>query len=220
MRRRNLDVQPVTPGGCEKGCEKPAGILVRTADWFVGARWRRRGEKVVRRHVAHGHRFSAPAGRPAFRRFAGTWSAVHGDELLRIGLTVGQVVQEYGSICESVTELVHALFHDATAQAVTEYERQRDQKAGGGGEPGCGSLSIERLRVYGDAAIQKAERISVAELIEEIEIVPTIEAKQHESQLSIDGARADRVEDECGGLPPGQGPGSVPAVRATVAPTG
>jgi len=65
-----------------------------------------------------------------------TSAALHGGELLRMGLTVGQVVQDYGSICQSVTELAdeHQVaisaeeFHtfnrcldDAIAQAVTAY---------------------------------------------------------------------------------------------------
>jgi hypothetical protein len=37
-----------------------------------------------------------------------------------------------------------------------------------------------------EAEIQKSERVSVAELIEEIEIVATIEAKEHNIQLSVD----------------------------------
>jgi hypothetical protein len=32
-------------------------------------------------------------------------AAIHGGELSRMGLTVGQVVQDYGSLCQSVTEL-------------------------------------------------------------------------------------------------------------------
>src|ERR1700733_7713546 len=32
-------------------------------------------------------------------------AGLHGGDLLRLGLTVGQVVHDYGSICQSVTEL-------------------------------------------------------------------------------------------------------------------
>ena len=72
----------------------------------------------------------------------GQTAAKHGDELLRRGFTVDQVVHDYGDLCQSVTEL--ALERDAPfttdefrtlnrcldngiADAVTEYSRQRDQ---------------------------------------------------------------------------------------------
>jgi signal transduction histidine kinase len=172
-------------------------------------------------------------------------AAEHGGELLRIGLTVGQVVQDYGSICQSVTELADDRhfaisadeFHtfnrcldDAIAQAVTTYEHQRDRTVGGQGAAHLAFLAHEmrnllstsmltfealsrgtvgihgttgalhrrtlrRMRVLIDrtlaevrleADIQKSERVSVAELIEEIEIVATIEAKEHNIQLSVD----------------------------------
>ena len=172
-------------------------------------------------------------------------AALHGGDLLRIGLTVGQVVQDYGSICQSVTELADDRnfvitadeFHtfnrcldDAIAQAVTTYEHQRDQTVGGPGmvhlaylahemrnllstsmltfeaiskgtvgvQGTTGTLhgrTLRRMRVLIDrtlaevrleAEIQTTERVSVAQLIEEVEIVATIEAKEHDIQLSID----------------------------------
>lgn len=176
--------------------------------------------------------------------------ALHGGELLRRGLTVGQVVQDYGSICQSVTEVAAQRgaeitvdeFHtfnrcldDATAQAVTEYERQRDRKVSGSDGTELGFLahemrnllttsmltfdaivrgtvglrgstssllgrSLRRMRVLIDrtladvrleAGIQKLDRVSIAELIEEIEIVATIEAKEHNIELSIDAGASD-----------------------------
>ena len=66
----------------------------------------------------------------------------HGDEMLRLGFTVGQVVHDYGDFCQSVTELAFECdaqitideFHsfnrcldDVTAHAVTEYGRLREQ---------------------------------------------------------------------------------------------
>jgi len=66
----------------------------------------------------------------------------HGNEMLRLGFTVGQVVHDYGDVCQAVTELAFDLdakitvdeFHtlnrcldDATADAVTEYARLREQ---------------------------------------------------------------------------------------------
>ncbi|HET6146307.1 MAG TPA: HAMP domain-containing sensor histidine kinase [Polyangia bacterium] len=70
---------------------------------------------------------------------------VRGGELLRIGLTVGQVVHDYGSICQSVTELAdersvaitadefqtfNRCLDDAIAEAVTTFEDQRDHGVG------------------------------------------------------------------------------------------
>lgn len=67
-------------------------------------------------------------------------AATHAGDLLRTGFTIGQVVHDYGDICQSVTELADELrvpitadeFHvfnrcldDATAEAVTEYTRLR-----------------------------------------------------------------------------------------------
>jgi nitrogen-specific signal transduction histidine kinase len=237
-----------------------------------------------------------------------TSAALHGESLLRIGLTVGQVVHDYGSICQSVTELADERnvsitaedFHtfnrcldDAIAQAVTSYEHQRDQTISAGpgivqfgflahemrnllttsmltydalvrGDVGVGGStgtllgrSLRRMRALVDrtlaevrleAGTQQAERVIIAELIQEIEVVATIEANDRDVQLSIDvgaydvAVQADHqilvsavanivqnafkftrphghikvrarttgervlidVEDECGGLPPGQ----------------
>jgi signal transduction histidine kinase len=66
----------------------------------------------------------------------------HGNEMLRLGFGVGQVVHDYGDVCQAITELAYELdaqitideFHtlnrcldDAIAQAVTEYTRLREQ---------------------------------------------------------------------------------------------
>jgi signal transduction histidine kinase len=71
----------------------------------------------------------------------GESAALHGGDLLRMGVTVGQVVQDYGSICQSVTELAderqanitaaefqifNSCLDDAIARAVTGHQRQRD----------------------------------------------------------------------------------------------
>jgi len=81
--------------------------------------------------------------------------ALHDGELVRIGLTVGRVVHDYGSICQSVTELAderhvaitadelqtfNRCLDQAIAQAVTEYEHQRDRTVGG--NPGAAHLSF------------------------------------------------------------------------------
>jgi|SRR5688572_22352244 len=70
-------------------------------------------------------------------------AASHGGELLRLGFTVGQVVHDYGDICQSVTELalerrvpittaefqvLNYCLDEAIADAVTEYGHQRDHR--------------------------------------------------------------------------------------------
>ena len=72
----------------------------------------------------------------------GSTAGKHGNELLRRGFTVDQVVHDYGDLCQAVTELAHEEnapisvdeFHtfnrcldNAIADAVTEFGRQRDQ---------------------------------------------------------------------------------------------
>ena len=64
-------------------------------------------------------------------------AALHAGDLLKQGFTVGQVVHDYGDVCQSVTELAEELgveiatseFHtlnrcldNVTADAVTEYD--------------------------------------------------------------------------------------------------
>jgi signal transduction histidine kinase len=91
--------------------------------------------------------------RDAGLREVETSASLRGGDLWRMGLSVGQVVQDYGSLCQSVTEIAAERavaisadeFHtfnrcldDATAQAVTSYEQQRDRMAG--------SSATEQLR--------------------------------------------------------------------------
>ena len=69
-------------------------------------------------------------------------AVLHGHDLLRQGLTVSQVVHDYGDICQSITELaleqdapistddfrtLNRCLDDAIAGAVTEFGRGRDQ---------------------------------------------------------------------------------------------
>ena len=69
-------------------------------------------------------------------------AARHGGELLAMGFTVSQVVHGYGDICQAITQLAeesdapitvdefqtfNRCQDDATAEAVTEYERRRDR---------------------------------------------------------------------------------------------
>ena len=180
----------------------------------------------------------------------GASATLHGGDLLRRGLTVGQVVQDYGSICQSITELASERYlaisavefqtfnrclDEAIAQAVTEYEHQRDRSVGSprtahlgvlademrnllttamltfealekgsvGIQGSTGTLlgrSLRRMRALIDrtladvrleAKIQTFERVAVAELFEEIEIVATVEARNHDVQLSIDMGASD-----------------------------
>jgi signal transduction histidine kinase len=66
----------------------------------------------------------------------------HGNDMVRMGFTVAQVVYDYGDVCQAVTELASELdaaitvdefhtlnrcLHDAIAQAVTEFGRQRER---------------------------------------------------------------------------------------------
>ncbi len=177
-------------------------------------------------------------------------ASLHGAELLRIGLTVAQVVHDYGSICQTVTELAEEQrvpiapeeFHtfnlcldDAIAQAVTEYQDQRDRLVGDAGALHLGHLTHEirnllgtamlaynalskgalgiegstgkllgrtlrRMRVLIDRTVTEVrldaelldlQRVSVAELIEDVEIVATIEAKERDVVLTIDPAAPD-----------------------------
>jgi signal transduction histidine kinase len=75
-----------------------------------------------------------------------TSATLHGNDLLRRGFTIAQVVHDYGDICQAVTELAgeqgkqfstgefHILnlcLDNAIAEAVTEYSRQREENIAG-----------------------------------------------------------------------------------------
>ncbi|HUO82118.1 MAG TPA: HAMP domain-containing sensor histidine kinase [Gammaproteobacteria bacterium] len=72
----------------------------------------------------------------------------HGDELLKQGFTVAQVIHDYGDLCQAITELAIEVeapistteFHtlnrcldDAIASAMTEYSRQQERRLDGEG---------------------------------------------------------------------------------------
>ena len=74
----------------------------------------------------------------------GTSAALHGHDLLIKGLSVSQVVHEYGDVCQSITELaeetntpisiedfrrLNACLDDAIAGAVTVYGRESQQSS-------------------------------------------------------------------------------------------
>jgi K+-sensing histidine kinase KdpD len=69
-------------------------------------------------------------------------ATLHGDELLRKGFTVDQVIHDYGDLCQAITEMadevdapitagefgtLNRCLDDAIAGAVTEYSRQREK---------------------------------------------------------------------------------------------
>jgi len=72
----------------------------------------------------------------------GKAAAQHGNELLRRGFTVGQVVHDYGDLCQAITDVaveqkadvpatefrtLNRCLDNAIADAVTEFGRQRDE---------------------------------------------------------------------------------------------
>ena len=90
---------------------------------------------------SHNRSGESPPGPGATGSEIGKSAAKHGRELLRRGLTVDQVVHDYGDLCQAVTELAveqnapiavgefHTLnrcLDNAIADAVTEYTRRRD----------------------------------------------------------------------------------------------
>jgi signal transduction histidine kinase len=87
------------------------------------------------------HAGDSQTAHPASDSEIGRSAAKHGSELLRRGLTVDQVVHDYGDLCQAVTELaveqqapvtvdefrtLNRCLDDAIADAVTEYTRRRD----------------------------------------------------------------------------------------------
>jgi signal transduction histidine kinase len=82
----------------------------------------------------------------------------HGRDLLRMGLTIAQVVHDYGDVCQTITELAVAqnvpipghefrtlnlCLDDAIAEAVTEYLRQRERQIADQGTEHLGTLAHE-----------------------------------------------------------------------------
>jgi len=177
-------------------------------------------------------------------------AGLHGGELLRLGLTVGQVVHDYGSICQSVTELADELevaisadefqtfnrcLDDAIAQAVTEYVHERDRTVSGPGAEHLGFLAHEMRNLLGGAMLSyeallkgnvgvqgstgallgrslrgmrvlidrslaevrleagtfHPERVRISGIIEEIEVVASIDAKNRRIQLTVDAGLYD-----------------------------
>ncbi len=95
------------------------------------------------------------AGAPGAIGDSGT---LHGGALLRLGFTIGQVVRDYGDVCQAVTELADEVsapitvdeFHtlnrcldEAIAGAVTEYSRLRERSQGERETERLGALAHE-----------------------------------------------------------------------------
>lgn len=85
---------------------------------------------------------TADPGRSPSGSEIGRSATKHGDELMHGGFTVDQVVHDYGDLCQSVTELaversapvtvdefrtLNRCLDNATADAVTEFSRQRER---------------------------------------------------------------------------------------------
>lgn len=116
--------------------------------------------------IAH-HQITTTAGR-------------HGNELLRMGLTVAQVVHVYGDVCQAITELAVELkapitgdefktlnlcLDDAIAGAVTEFSRQREGAITDRGTERLGYLAHELRNLLNTAVLSfesiKSGRVGV-----------------------------------------------------------
>ena len=104
------------------------------------------------------------ASSPAIRESA----ARHGEEMLRSGFTVGQVVHDYGDICQSITDLalerktpistadfrtLNQCLDDAIADAATEYGRRRDERMSAEETERLGVLAHELRNLLNAAAL-------------------------------------------------------------------
>ena len=92
----------------------------------------------------------------------------HGVELHELGLTVGQVVHDYGDVCQAVTQLImdqgvevppdefrtlNLCLDDAIAGAVTEYTREREHSLAAVGTERLGILAHELLNALDSASL-------------------------------------------------------------------
>ena len=109
-----------------------------------------------------------------------TTAARHGQQLLRMGMPLAQVVHDYGDVCQAITDLaveqeawipaasfraLNLCLDDAIAEAVTEYSRHREHAIEAQGIEklgilvhemrnllGLATLSFESIRTSGPAA--------------------------------------------------------------------
>jgi hypothetical protein len=98
----------------------------------------------------------------------GASAARHGDEMRRMGFTVGQIVHDYGGLCQAITELavekgasigsaefkiLNGCLDDAVAFAVTEFSRQREQSIVNQGVEHLGILAHEMRNALNTAVL-------------------------------------------------------------------
>jgi signal transduction histidine kinase len=98
----------------------------------------------------------------------GTSASQHGNDLLRRGFSIAQVVHDYGDICQAVTEMAsdkniqfdtqefHTLnlcLDNAIAEAVTEYSRQREKNLAGEEVERLGFLAHELRNLLSSATM-------------------------------------------------------------------
>lgn len=92
----------------------------------------------------------------------------HGRDLLRLGLTVGQVVHDYGDVCQAITELsvdqqvaisagefktLNLCLDDAIAEAVTSYSDRRERAIEDRGTERLGVLAHEMRNMLNTATL-------------------------------------------------------------------
>ncbi|MEO7111724.1 MAG: HAMP domain-containing sensor histidine kinase [Polyangiaceae bacterium] len=92
----------------------------------------------------------------------------HGQDLLGLGLTVDQVVREYGDVCQVITQLamdqnaridadefqtLNLCLDEAIANAVTEYTRQRDRQTANADTERLGVLAHEMRNLLNTAVL-------------------------------------------------------------------
>jgi signal transduction histidine kinase len=98
----------------------------------------------------------------------GATASIHGRELLNAGFTIGQVVQDYGDICQAITELaveqgpqitnedfrtLNLCLDIAITDAVTEYARQSERSIHGRGVEHLGFLAHELRNLLNTATL-------------------------------------------------------------------
>jgi signal transduction histidine kinase len=92
----------------------------------------------------------------------------HGQDLFRMGLTIAQVVHDYGDVCQTITDLAVAqngsisagefqtlnlCLDDAIAEAVTEFARQRERALADRGTERLGILAHELRNLLNTATL-------------------------------------------------------------------
>lgn len=95
-------------------------------------------------------------------------SAAHGQDLLRLGLTIGQTVHAYGDVCQAITEMAIAeetrisprefqtlnlCLDEAIAGAVSAYSKQRERNLADEGTQHLGVLAHELRGVLSTATL-------------------------------------------------------------------